>query len=1395
MSKKQDESGISKKTSAQKWADAVTINDNSNQRGIELRFNAEPSPKLQPKLRAMGFRHSKSQIMWYGENTQQAMDFARKVEAILPSSPEGPDLFLSPTFDAVKTNIEKKEFSYVMITLKNGQTKSYIVFEPSKPKAEVIAGNFALETFGDEFLALAAKPRLHTKEARVLFDEGKIIFPEGKQQSIHKESSIKGLQKESSEQSSDESIETFPDNQRETERLALDKFYKWATLQQDETIKPSKISKEQFEKWFKDNYPKFNLKNVESIWQSHQRILKSLTRIGKHNSGKGLMQPYSTIYSKLLKVIPDLIKYIQEGKYHGKSEKDPDSGLMNLNYDFVREDKNGNYIIALSHYFEQNGDMVADPDMQIRLFPEQKVAEAMAFQDQFGYKEVYQEKDGKEYVDLRRKKDLNSFLNQWLTNIINQGHKIDLSKEESDDEIQSEVLETNSQTTIDFNRLNTPEEEKEIIEQFLAQGYKRPFRAIDAYYQQMPVIDVAFRYDEPTQYFRKKIEKPKEEKIAALQKELKALKGKDANKNRELLQSQIDKLKAEITKAEQLINEEAEIFHDDLFQVILDKAREKGHAVDGENEIVGFRDYVMTNILDNRIIENYHRQPVNELIDELIDEYFSKDKKLPDTERPSAGTEKTNVTDLKSGDTFIPNVLVPSGTMEPFNSHLFQMYDMTEVLKNNFPHLLKLSDKNLETASPIALFELLQFAHPSEYGIDVSRQELLKKFEKHGKSIFQNIGFPTDDLYPYVNLYLGYESIEPLKEMLFDNNKEGDEWWAIAENARPIADATKAIKLINQMIAKEKQEMQAYVNSKTGKPKLDSKHLVRDIELTIESFESSKKVLQNYLDNPSTNVSDETSEIQHDILANENGVYTLKTAGKKFEKIEIPIPKGAQYEASIAIVETSKGDYTFGINADKKFGDSSGTGFAPSMEGTRYSTKIEALEVALKQHELRLEVLLSSKDSILNNEEKKNKQLNMALNAVKSFAEENGIELRNESAMPSKNIIKGLENTYWTKEDDQYPVNKAVIKGMEFNQARLRETIRTKLERLPINTLEEIVKELAFKFKERRPLSTYENGLVTIEKTGSKRKATIIASYIDDMVIDNDLSEGKKHSVLTFLLELLFSNEQQLVDLPQNVEKSSTPKAKKQSQFDLNKEIEALIDTKDKAGNSFSEEEKNYIRQYTGAGGLLKEGATGRGALYEYYTPELVVKKMWEMAYHYGYDGGSILEPSVGTGNFLKYAPKNAIVIGYETNHYSARITQILYPFAQIKEKAFESIFFAGNVHLKNKFENPGYSLVIGNPPYGEFTGKYAGMGEKQYTGATEYDQYFMLRGLDLLKNRGLLVFLIPSSFITNQSKFNKVKEKIASKADVVDLYRLPSRIFETTDIGTDILVLRKTND
>jgi type I restriction-modification system DNA methylase subunit len=183
---------------------------------------------------------------------------------------------------------------------------------------------------------------------------------------------------------------------------------------------------------------------------------------------------------------------------------------------------------------------------------------------------------------------------------------------------------------------------------------------------------------------------------------------------------------------------------------------------------------------------------------------------------------------------------------------------------------------------------------------------------------------------------------------------------------------------------------------------------------------------------------------------------------------------------------------------------------------------------------------------------------------------------------------------------------------------------------------------------------------------------------------------------------------------------------------------------------------------------------------------------MWGFAIKHGYTSGAVLEPSCGIGKFLAYAPKDVRIEGYETNEYSAQIAKLLYPNATIHHKSFESLFFNGNVYLKGQFRTDPFDLVIGNPPYGSFIGKYAGMGEKKRTKAFTYDQYFLSRGLDVLNSNGLLIMVIPQSFLDNASKYNALKDNISEKAEFIEARRLPHGIFQHTEVGTDIVVFRK---
>lgn len=250
------------------------------------------------------------------------------------------------------------------------------------------------------------------------------------------------------------------------------------------------------------------------------------------------------------------------------------------------------------------------------------------------------------------------------------------------------------------------------------------------------------------------------------------------------------------------------------------------------------------------------------------------------------------------------------------------------------------------------------------------------------------------------------------------------------------------------------------------------------------------------------------------------------------------------------------------------------------------------------------------------------------------------------------------------------------------------------------------------------------------------------------------------------------------------------------NQFELNKQIQQLILKKDKAGETYSFDEKKFIVQYEGSGGQGSKGATGEGVLYEFFTPDFVCELMWKLAYRYGFKaGGSVLEPSVGTGNLLKWAPNNSKCYGFEINPISKRITEVLYPDAKIYEGYFETAFLHEpryTSRLKDKLtwlEGYPFSLVIGNPPYGKYKNKYSSYFTKPKMHQIEL--FFMHYGLQLLKPGGLMVFITGSNFLRNGISYQSEKLEIEKLADIMDAYRLPP-VFKFSKVPTDIIVLKR---
>lgn len=77
-------------------------------------------------------------------------------------------------------------------------------------------------------------------------------------------------------------------------------------------------------------------------------------------------------------------------------------------------------IIAMAHNFTHNGDVMADPDMEIKIIPSMKMVEALTYRlDSLGINQrVYSAPDK---YNPKLKKEHNRFLNQWLKGLLDQG--------------------------------------------------------------------------------------------------------------------------------------------------------------------------------------------------------------------------------------------------------------------------------------------------------------------------------------------------------------------------------------------------------------------------------------------------------------------------------------------------------------------------------------------------------------------------------------------------------------------------------------------------------------------------------------------------------------------------------------------------------------------------------------------------------------------------------------------------------------------------------------------------------------------------------------------------------------------------------------------------------------
>lgn len=191
--------------------------------------------------------------------------------------------------------------------------------------------------------------------------------------------------------------------------------------------------------------------------------------------------------------------------------------------------------------------------------------------------------------------------------------------------------------------------------------------------------------------------------------------------------------------------------------------------------------------------------------------------------------------------------------------------------------------------------------------------------------------------------------------------------------------------------------------------------------------------------------------------------------------------------------------------------------------------------------------------------------------------------------------------------------------------------------------------------------------------------------------------------------------------------------------------------------------------------------AARSSTLTSFYTPPEVIDSVYLALERFQFEGGNVLEPSMGVGNFFAKMPDemraDSKLYGVELDSISGRIAKQLYPEDNIQIKGFE----------KTTFKNNSFDVVIGNIPFGDY-----GIADKAYDKYHfKIHDYFAAKAVDKVKPGGI-VAIVTSKF-TMDKKNDKARKYLAERCDLLGAVRLPSGTFKDADsVTTDIIFLKK---
>jgi N12 class adenine-specific DNA methylase len=188
--------------------------------------------------------------------------------------------------------------------------------------------------------------------------------------------------------------------------------------------------------------------------------------------------------------------------------------------------------------------------------------------------------------------------------------------------------------------------------------------------------------------------------------------------------------------------------------------------------------------------------------------------------------------------------------------------------------------------------------------------------------------------------------------------------------------------------------------------------------------------------------------------------------------------------------------------------------------------------------------------------------------------------------------------------------------------------------------------------------------------------------------------------------------------------------------------------------------------------------------LTSFYTPDEIVSAIGNAFAQNRYQFGNVLDPAAGLGAFTSIKGTKYTLI--EKDILTCKILTALNPDKKVISGGFEDI----PARMNNSF-----NLVSSNIPFGDFkvfdASYLNGKNNDLLNSTNAIHTYFFEKGLDTLRNGGILAFIAPTG-IMDARKHESFRAHLMARASFVSAVRLPENTFDSTRAQSDLIILQK---